>query len=61
MQIVLFTIIALVVYVVSDGIVKAIDKNREEPLQNQTLIFFIVFFALILISFQALRYFLPAA
>lgn len=59
MQIALFAVLAIVVYVVSDGIVNSIDKYRDEPLQNRTLIFFIIFFALILIGFEAMKLVIP--
>ena len=45
----------------SDWIVKAIDKSRAEPLQNRQIIFFIVFFGLIVFSFEMLKYFLAGA
>jgi hypothetical protein len=61
MQVALFAVLAIVVYVVSDGIVTAIDKNRDEPIQNRSLIFFIIFFALILIGFEAMKLVIPAS
>jgi Kef-type K+ transport system membrane component KefB len=59
MQIALFAVLAIVVYVVSDRIVRTIDKNRDEPIQNRSLIFFIIFFALIIIGFEAMKLVLP--
>ena len=61
MDIALFAVTGLIVYLLSDSIVKAIDKRRAEPLPNRQLIFFIVFFGLILLSFEALKYFLAAS
>ena len=61
MDIALFAVTGIIVYLLSDWIVKAIDKQRAEPLQNRQLIFFIVFFGLILLSFEALKYFLAAS
>jgi hypothetical protein len=58
MDIALFAITGIVVYLLSDWIVKTIDKRRAEPLQNRQIIFFIVFFGLILTSFEALKFFL---
>jgi hypothetical protein len=58
MDIALFAVTGIVVYLLSDWIVKAIDKNRAEPLQNRQIIFFIVFFGLIVFSFEMLKYFL---
>jgi len=61
MDIALFAVTGIIVYLLSDSIVKAIDKQRAEPLRNRQLIFFIVFFGLILLSFEALKYFLAAS
>ena len=61
MDIALFAVTGIIVYLLSDWIVKTIDKQRAEPLQNRQLIFFIVFFGLILLSFEALKYFLAAS
>ena len=57
MDIAIFAVTGIVVYLLSDWIVKAIDKARAEPLRNRHIIFFIVFFGLILVSFEALKYF----
>ena len=59
MQFALFAVLAIVVYVVSEGIVRTIDKNRDEPIQNRSLVFFIIFFALILIGFEAMKLVIP--
>ena len=61
MDIALFAVTGIVVYFLSDWIVKAIDKSRAEPLQNRQIIFFIVFFGLIVCSFEMLKYFLAGA
>lgn len=58
MDIALFAVTGIAVYLLADWIVKAIDKSRAEPLQNRQIIFFIVFFGLILFSFEMLKYFL---
>ena len=58
MDIALFAVTAIAVYVLSDWIVKTIEKRRVEPLQNRQIIFFIVFFGLILFSFEMLKVFL---
>jgi hypothetical protein len=57
MDIALFAVTGIVVYLLSDWIVKAIDKGRAEPLQNRQIIFFIIFFGLVLLSFEMLKYF----
>jgi hypothetical protein len=61
MDIAIFAVTGIVVYLLSDWIVTAIDKRRAEPLQNRHIIFFIVFFGLILFSFEALKYFLASS
>jgi hypothetical protein len=44
MDIALFAVTGVVVYLLSDWIVNVLDKRRAEPLQNRQIIFFIVFF-----------------
>ncbi len=61
MDIALFAVTGIVVYLLSDWIVNAIDKSRAERLQNRQIIFFIVFFGLILFSFETLKYFLAGS
>jgi surface polysaccharide O-acyltransferase-like enzyme len=61
MDIALFSVTGLIVYLLSDWIVKMIDERRTEPLQNRQIIFFIVFFGLILLSFEALKIFLEGS
>jgi hypothetical protein len=52
----LFTLVAIVLYVVSDQIVKAIERRRgRQPLDNRTLVFFVIMFPLTVIAFQALQ------
>jgi hypothetical protein len=61
MDIALFAVTGVVVYLLSDWIVNVLDKRRAEPLQNRQIIFFIVFFGLILFSFEMLKYFLASS
>jgi len=61
MDIALFAVTGIIVYLLSDWIVKAFDKSRAEPLQNRQIIFFIVFFGLIVFSFELLKYVLADA
>lgn len=62
MQILLFAVVTIAVYLLSDMAIKTIEKGREQPLPNRQLLFFIIFFGLILLCFEALKYFvLPAA
>jgi hypothetical protein len=57
MQTVIFIISAVVVYLLTAQILKVIETNRNEPLPNRQIIFFIIFFALILLSFELLKLF----
>jgi hypothetical protein len=61
MQILIFVVVAVGVYLLSDAIVRAIDSNRSEPVQNKQLVFFIVFFALILVAFELMKFLAPGA
>jgi surface polysaccharide O-acyltransferase-like enzyme len=61
MEAALFAVTGIGVYLLSDWIVKTIDKQRAESLQNRQIIFFIIFFGLILFSFEVLKYFLAEA
>lgn len=55
MNIILFAIIAIAVYVLADWIVVLFEKRRGEALANRQIIFFIVFFTLILVAFELLK------
>jgi len=56
MQTALFMITAVAVYAVTAWIVKTIEARRDKPMPNRPIIFFIVFFALILVAFELLKY-----
>ena len=58
MDIALFAVTGALVYLLSDWIVSKIDESRSKRLQNRQIIFFIVFFGLILLSFEMLKYYL---
>ena len=51
----LFTLNAIVVYLVSDWLVRLIEKRRGEAIKQRQIIFFIIFLALALISFRLLK------
>lgn len=55
MQIIIFALNAIVVYLLSNWILKGIEKKRGKSLKNRHLAFFIVFFALIVVSFETLK------
>ena len=54
MEIVVFTLNAIVIYLLADWIIRLIEKKKGDALKNRQVIFFLVFFALALISFNAL-------
>jgi len=51
----LFTLNAVVVYLVSDWLVRLIEKRRGEVIKQRQIIFFVIFLALALISFRLLK------
>jgi len=60
MEILLFTLVAIVIYLISDRIVRMIETRRGEILKQRQVIFFAVFLALALVSFRVLRILLTA-
>ncbi|MBT8088849.1 MAG: hypothetical protein KJO01_01440 [Gammaproteobacteria bacterium] len=60
MEILLFTLVAIVIYLVSDWIVRRIEARRGEVLKQRQVIFFAVFLVLALVSFRMLRILLTA-
>jgi len=51
----LFTLNAIVIYLVSDWLVRLIEKRRGAALKQRQIIFFIIFLSLALISFRFLK------
>jgi len=58
MEILLFTLNAIVVYLVADRIVRIIETKRGAVLKQRQAVFFVVFLSLALISFNLLQRFL---
>lgn len=58
MEILAFTLTAIVIYLLADWILKAIERKRGEILKQRQAIFFVVFLVLALVSFRLLRIFL---
>ena len=54
-QLILFTLNAIVIYVLADRLVKLIEARRGAVLKQRQVVFFVIFLALALISFSALR------
>ena len=55
MEIVVFTLNAIVVYLVADWIIRAMERKKGEALKNRQVIFFVIFLSLALISFNVLK------
>jgi len=55
MEILVFTLNAIFVYLFSDWIIRTIEKKRGEVLKYRQVVFFAVFLILVLVSFKLLR------
>ena len=59
-EILLFTLVAIVIYLVSDWIIRMIETRRGEALKQRQVVFFAVFLVLAMVSFRVLRILLTA-
>jgi hypothetical protein len=59
-DLILFTLNAIVIYLVSDWLVRLIEKRRGGTMKQRQIIFFIIFLSLALISFRLLKILLGA-
>ncbi len=59
LEMILFTLIAVILYAVADGIVKALEKRKGELLNNRSLIFFAIITILALVTFNLLQIYGP--
>jgi hypothetical protein len=55
MEVVVFTLNAIVVYLVADWIIRAMESKKGAALKNRQVIFFVIFLSLALISFNVLK------
>ena len=60
MDIVLFTLNGIIVYLLADWLLRQIETRRGEAIKNRQLVFFVIFLPLIMLSFQLMRVFLSA-
>ena len=60
-EIILFTLNAAVIYLLSDWLVKVIEKRRGAVLKQRQVVFFIIFLVLAMTSFQLLQNLLSPA
>ncbi|MEH6467180.1 MAG: hypothetical protein V7722_06075 [Porticoccus sp.] len=58
MDIVLFTLVAVVLYLFSDWLLRQVEMRRGAPFKNRSIIYFIIIFVLTLGTFEVLQYFL---
>jgi len=54
-EIVIFTLNAIVVYLLSDQAVRYIERRRGQVLKQRQVVFFAIFLVLALLSFRVLR------
>jgi hypothetical protein len=54
-DLILFTLNAIVIYLVSDWLVRLIEKRRGEALKQRQVIFFVIFLTLALVSFRFMK------
>lgn len=54
-DLILFTLNAIVIYLVADWLVRLIEKRRGGTMKQRQVIFFIIFLSLALISFRFLK------
>ncbi|MCJ7590199.1 MAG: hypothetical protein MUO51_02485 [Woeseiaceae bacterium] len=60
MEILVFTLNAAVIYLLADWIIRRIENRKGEVLKQRQAIFFVIFLALALISFNVLQTMLAA-
>ncbi len=60
-EILLFTLNAIVIYLLADWILRQIEARRGEVLKQRQAVFFVIILALALVSFQALNLILAAS
>ena len=59
MEVLVFTLNAIVIYLLADRFIQALENRRGEALKYRQVIFFAVFLPVALISFKILRNLLP--
>lgn len=61
MEIILFTVVAIVLYLVSDWIVQRVEVAVGRRLEHRTLLFFVLIAVLAVVSFSVIRSYLYGA
>jgi hypothetical protein len=55
LEILLFTLNAIVIYLLADWLIRTVEKRKGEAIKNRQVVFFVIFLALALISFNVLQ------
>ncbi len=58
MEIILFTIVGILVYLTSDALLQMLEKRRGAPFEHRNVIFFLIFLPIVLITFEVMQYLL---
>jgi predicted PurR-regulated permease PerM len=61
LEILVFTLNAIVIYLLADWILRRIEARRGEVLKSRQAVFFVIILVLALVSFQVLKSILAAA
>lgn len=56
MEIIWFTLVGIGIYMLSNGILERIERRRGSPLENRSVVFFVIFLVLALSSFELIQY-----
>lgn len=56
MEIIWFTLVGIGIYMLSNGILDRIERRRGSPLENRSVVFFVIFLVLALSSFELIQY-----
>lgn len=60
-ELILFSLNAIVIYLLSDWLVRLIERRTGKVLKHRQIVFFIIFLVLVMTSFQILRNLLTPA
>ena len=54
-ELILFSLNAIVIYLISDWLVRVIEQRQGGVLKHRQVVFFVIFLVLVMTSFQILR------
>lgn len=55
MEIVYFTLVAILLYLLADWILRQIERRLGRPLRNRSVVFFVILLVMALVSFAVIR------